>query len=61
MTQYEWGEDVSSLGQPDVVVGADVVYQRESYAALAKTLAALCSPHTVAFIAFRSRGEVGKL
>ena len=55
--EYEWGTDSQALGKPDVIVGADVVYQREYYPALARSLAALSSPHTVCFIAFRSRGE----
>lgn len=40
-------------GRPEVVVGADVVYLRETYGALIETLRMVCAPHTVAFFSYK--------
>lgn len=42
----------------DVIVAADVVYQPESYLALAATLRAVAAPHTLLYIAFKNRGAL---
>ena len=40
----------------DAIVASDVVYEPAAYAALAATLRALAAPHTLVFLAFKSRG-----
>lgn len=54
---YAWGEPSGCLPQaPDVITGADVVYEQEHYAALVSTLHMLAAPHTVVFLSYRLRG-----
>ena len=54
---HTWGEPGEGLPQaPDVIVGADVVYEQEHYAALVGTLHMLAAPHTVVYLSFRLRG-----
>ncbi len=56
--EYKWGDDISSLGpEPDVITGADIMYEKEHFPALLKTLQELSADHTVTFLAFRMRGE----
>ena len=53
-----WGEDVTPLmPPPDLITGADVVYQQEHFDALISTLQDLAAPHTVIYLAFKLRGE----
>lgn len=55
---YSWGEDAAALlPAPDLVTGADIVYQTQHFAALIRTLQDLCAPHTIAYLAFKLRGE----
>ena len=54
---HTWGEPSERLPQaPDVIVGADVVYEQEHYAALVSTLHMLAAPHTVVYLSYRLRG-----
>ncbi len=54
---YTWGEPSGSLPEaPDVIVGADVVYEQEHYAALVSSLHMLAAPHTVVYLSYRLRG-----
>ncbi len=54
---YAWGEDIERLLQaPDVIIGADVVYEQEHYAALVSSLHMLAAPHTVIYLSYRLRG-----
>lgn len=58
---YAWGDDTDSLPQsPDVITGADVVYEQEHYPALVSTLHMLAAPHTVIYLAFRLRGTANQ-
>lgn len=55
--EYAWGSQLHELQmQPDVIIGADVVYQQEHFDALITSLWDLCAAHTVAFISYRLRG-----
>ena len=55
--EHRWGDEVGSLGHaPDVITGADVMYEQEHYPALLKTLQDLAAVHTVILLAFRMRG-----
>lgn len=42
---------------PDIITGADVIYEEQHYPALLATLAALAAPHTLVFLASRLRGK----
>ena len=54
---YAWGDDVGRLPQaPDVITGADVVYEQEHFPALISSLCRLAAPHTVIFLSYRLRG-----
>ena len=54
---YAWGEPGGCLPQaPDVIAGADVVYEQEHYAALVSSLHTLAAPHTVIYLSSRLRG-----
>ena len=54
---YAWGEDIECLPQaPDVITGADVVYEQEHYAALVSSLHMLAAPHTIIYLSYRLRG-----
>lgn len=56
--EYAWGSQLHELQmQPDVIIGADVVYQQEHFDALITSLWDLCAAHTVAFISYRLRGR----
>ena len=55
--EHAWGTDVAPLGQlPDLITGADIVYQEEHFPALLQTLESLAAPHTLIYLAFRLRG-----
>ena len=52
LTALRWGDadaiaGVKSSGPFDLVLGADILYDRASHGALAETIAALCTQHTV--------------
>ena len=54
-----WGQDVKDLmPSPDVITGADVVYQQEHFDALVTTLHHLAAPHTLIYLAFKIRGKL---
>ena len=54
---YAWGEDAGRLPQgPDVITGADVVYEQEYFPALISSLRMLAAPHTVIYLSYRLRG-----
>lgn len=54
---YAWGSDVAVLPEaPDLITGADIVYQQEHFASLVATLERLAAPHTLIYLAFRQRG-----
>ena len=53
-----WGDDVTPLlPAPDLITGADIVYQQEHFDALITTLQDLAAPHTLIFLAYKLRGE----
>ncbi|KAL0035376.1 hypothetical protein WJX77_003568 [Trebouxia sp. C0004] len=53
-----WGQDVKDLmPSPDVITGADVVYQQEHFDALITTLQDLAAAHTLIYLAFKIRGR----
>ncbi len=53
----EWGSDTAAVGrQPDLVTGADVVYEEHCFPALLASIEALSAAHTVTMLAFRLRG-----
>lgn len=55
--EHKWGDEVESLGPaPDVITGADVLYEQEHFPALLKTIQDLSAVHTVTLLAFRMRG-----
>jgi len=48
---------VTALGaRPDLITGADIVYEERCFAGLVATLRALAAPHTLVVLAFRLRG-----
>lgn len=55
---HRWGDDVATLlPAPDVITGADIVYQQEHFDALITTLQDLAAPHTLIYLAYKLRGE----
>ena len=55
--EYAWGSNAAVLGPlPDVITGADIVYEEEHFAALLDSIQALSAPHTLTYLAFRLRG-----
>jgi protein N-lysine methyltransferase METTL21A len=60
VVDYAWGEDVSALSPqgrpPDVITGADIIYEERHYPALLATLQGLAAPHTLIYLASRLRG-----
>ncbi len=46
------------LPSPDVITGADVVYQQEHFDALITTLQDLAAAHTLIYLAFKTRGKL---
>ena len=55
-TQLVWGDNVSSLEPPfDYILASDVVYLKDTYKDLMKTVAALSDSCTVAFFAHEHR------
>lgn len=60
MVDHAWGEDVAALSPqgrpPDVITGADIIYEERHYPALLATLQGLAAPHTVIYLASRLRG-----
>lgn len=60
--QYTWGDDVAALSVcPDLITGADIVYQEEHFEALLTSLGQLAAPHTLIFLSYRLRGMPGIL
>ena len=58
VVEHCWGEDITPLlPAPDLITGADVVYQQEHFDALVTTLQQLAAPHTLIYLAFKLRGE----
>lgn len=54
-----WGDSVKSLlPAPDLITGADIVYQQEHFAALIATLQDLAAPHTLVYLSFKLRGAL---
>ena len=59
MLDFEWGSDTAALGrQPDLLTGADVVYEEHCFPALLASIEALSAAHTVTFLAYRMRGAL---
>ena len=59
VVNFAWGSDAATLGRPpDLVTGADVVYEEHCFPALLATIEALSAAHTVTFLAYRMRGEL---
>ena len=57
VVDHAWGSDVAPLGaQPDLITGADIVYEERCFGALVATLRALAAPHTLVVLAYRLRG-----
>ena len=55
---HHWGTPVDELQpMPDVITGGDLLYAPESHAALLESLIDLSAPHTIIYLAFRSRGR----
>ncbi|KAK9829400.1 hypothetical protein WJX72_005603 [[Myrmecia] bisecta] len=58
VVDYAWGESLAPLGpKPDLITGADVVYQQEHFEALTDTICRLSDSHTLTYLAFRKRGR----
>ena len=54
---FEWGSDAAALGrQPDMIIGADVIYEEHCFEALLASIEALSAAHTISFVAYRTRG-----
>ena len=45
---------------PDLITGADIVYQSEHFAALLHSLEHLAAPHTLIYLSFRLRGILSR-
>lgn len=60
VVDYAWGDDPppSELQQPppDIITGADLVYDPKQYGALVAALERLAAPHTLVFLAIKLRG-----
>ena len=53
-----WGTDVAPLlPAPDIITGADSVYQQEHFEELSTTLHDLALPHTLIYLAYKLRSE----
>ncbi len=46
------------MPSPDIITGADVVYQQEHFEALVTTLQDLAAAHTLIYLAFKIRGKL---
>ena len=58
VVDYAWGSHVAVLGEPpDIITGADIVYQKEFFPQLVHTLESASAPHTIIYLAFRLRGK----
>jgi hypothetical protein len=58
VVDYAWGSQVAVLGAPpDLITGADIVYQEEYFPQLVQTLEDASTPYTVIYLAFRLRGK----
>ena len=61
MVDHAWGSPVAPLGaQPDLITGADIVYEERCFGDLVATLRALAAPHTLIVLAYRLRGVACK-
>lgn len=60
VVDYAWGDDVEVLRPggtaPDIITGADIIYEEQHYPALLATLRRLAAPHTLVYLASRLRG-----
>lgn len=63
VVDHAWGSgDTASVLAPlpgqecDVLIGADVTYEEDVIPLLLKSIRALCSPHTVLYLAYKKRG-----
>lgn len=56
---YSWGSDLPEAcqEQPDIITGADVIYEEQHFAALLKSIYLLSASHTLTYLAFRIRGR----
>ncbi|KAL3148776.1 hypothetical protein ABBQ38_014185 [Trebouxia sp. C0009 RCD-2024] len=55
---HRWGDDVTPLlPAPDIITGADIVYQQQHFDALITTLHDLAAPHTLIYLAYKLRGR----
>ncbi len=54
---HVWGDSASAATLPhaDLITAADVLYNRQYYGALLKSLVALSQPHTLIYIAWKRR------
>ncbi|KAK9916047.1 hypothetical protein WJX75_007777 [Coccomyxa subellipsoidea] len=58
VTDYAWGDNVAALPAcPDLITGADILYQAEHFPALLQTLKQLAAPHTLIYLSYRLRGR----
>ena len=54
-----WGADALALNpQPDIITGAEILYEQRHFPALLKSIQALSAPHTLIYLAFRTRGAL---
>lgn len=60
VVDHVWGADVAPLQcggrSPDLITGADIVYEAQHFPALLCTLCQLANSHTQIYLAFRVRG-----
>ncbi|KAK9838308.1 hypothetical protein WJX81_003588 [Elliptochloris bilobata] len=58
IVDHAWGSPVAALGpRPDLITGADIVYEERCFEDLVATLRALAAPHTLVVLAYRLRGR----
>lgn len=61
VADHVWGADVAPLQcggrAPDLITGADIVYEAQHFPALLRTLRELAAAHTQIYLAFRVRGR----
>ena len=57
MVDYAWGANALALHpQPDIITGADILYEQQQFPALLESIQALSAPHTLTYLAYRTRG-----